>query len=187
MATVSFPWPSPKVIDTLVENSSGYFIYASTVIKFIDDGDFRPTERLQVIMGTKKPDFGSPFAPLDQLYTQILSVVPARPHLFTILTVIAAKFELEVEHIEQLLELQQDDVQLILRGLHSLLAVPQNRKMRITVHHASFLDFLGDPTRSQIFYVGSLQRRMTLACHIIKAFSYTHDDPVLNRCGHVVW
>jgi hypothetical protein len=67
MATVSFPWPSPKVIDTLVENSSGYFIYASTVIKFIDDGDFRPTERLQVIMGTKKPDFGSPFAPLDQL------------------------------------------------------------------------------------------------------------------------
>ncbi|KAJ7489261.1 hypothetical protein FB451DRAFT_685714 [Mycena latifolia] len=41
MAMIAIPWPSPKVIEHLVEKSSGYFIYASTVIKFIDDRNFR--------------------------------------------------------------------------------------------------------------------------------------------------
>ncbi|KAJ7809885.1 hypothetical protein B0H14DRAFT_2193266, partial [Mycena olivaceomarginata] len=36
MASVSTPWPSPEIVDKLVEKSSGYFIYASTVVKFID-------------------------------------------------------------------------------------------------------------------------------------------------------
>ncbi|KAF9058432.1 hypothetical protein BDP27DRAFT_1507883, partial [Rhodocollybia butyracea] len=30
MSTIPLPWPVPKVLDTLVEKSSGYFIYAST-------------------------------------------------------------------------------------------------------------------------------------------------------------
>ncbi|KAJ7899396.1 hypothetical protein B0H13DRAFT_1482793, partial [Mycena leptocephala] len=36
MAMVSHPWPSVEIINNLVHKSSGYFIYASTVIKFID-------------------------------------------------------------------------------------------------------------------------------------------------------
>ncbi|KAJ7248346.1 hypothetical protein C8J57DRAFT_1672813 [Mycena rebaudengoi] len=35
MAGVSRPWPSPDVIKYLVDESSGYFIYAATVIKFV--------------------------------------------------------------------------------------------------------------------------------------------------------
>ncbi|KAJ7818100.1 hypothetical protein B0H14DRAFT_3740695 [Mycena olivaceomarginata] len=53
--------------ETIVRKSSGYFIYATTIIKSIDDKDFRPTERLEVIMGMKGPDFGVPFAALDQV------------------------------------------------------------------------------------------------------------------------
>ncbi|KAJ7852761.1 hypothetical protein B0H13DRAFT_1484916, partial [Mycena leptocephala] len=34
MADVPIPWPSAAVLDYLVEKSSGYFIYAATVIKF---------------------------------------------------------------------------------------------------------------------------------------------------------
>ncbi|KAF7335044.1 NACHT domain-containing protein [Mycena venus] len=78
MAAVPRPWPPAEVIHELVEKSSGYFIYASTVIKFIDDKDFRPTERLQVIMGIAgpEPESQSPFGALDQLYTQILVNFP---------------------------------------------------------------------------------------------------------------
>ncbi|KAJ7243987.1 hypothetical protein C8J57DRAFT_1083325, partial [Mycena rebaudengoi] len=43
MAGVWSPWPSPEVIKYLVEKSSGYFIYAATVIKFVDDRNFRAT------------------------------------------------------------------------------------------------------------------------------------------------
>ncbi|KAJ7686144.1 hypothetical protein B0H14DRAFT_909321, partial [Mycena olivaceomarginata] len=37
MKAVPRPWPAAEVVDKLVKKSSGYFIYASTVIKFRDD------------------------------------------------------------------------------------------------------------------------------------------------------
>ncbi|KAJ6598338.1 hypothetical protein DFH09DRAFT_1131551 [Mycena vulgaris] len=203
MVDVASPWPSPEVIEHLVEKSSGYFIYASTVIKFIDDKYFRPTDRLDIIMGMADPDAeagsGSPFGALDQLYTQILSDVPARILLLRILPVIAAGLHsrLGAPHIEQLLELRPGSVRLALRGLHSVASLPEDSDKgdfsieffsRITVHHASFLDFLCHPTRSGIFYVAGVQHRTELARKILKAYTHTHTDPSLNRnSGHVAW
>ncbi|KAJ7910302.1 hypothetical protein B0H13DRAFT_1615852, partial [Mycena leptocephala] len=124
MASVVSPWPSWRILNNLVEKSSGYFIYASTVIKFIDDKDFRPTERLEIVMGITESDFGSPFSALDKLYIEILAAVPARPQLPRILSVIAAKLNLTTRHIDQLLGLNSGDVRLTLRGLHSVINVP---------------------------------------------------------------
>ncbi|KAJ7678082.1 hypothetical protein DFH06DRAFT_565811 [Mycena polygramma] len=183
MAMVPGPWPSASIIEKLTDNSSGYFVYAATVVRFIDDRDFRPTERLDVIMGIRGVASEAPFAALDDLYIQILSSVPASKHsqLLEILTVIAAKFNLSGLHIEQLLELQPGDVGLILRQLHSILNV-QHAHMRITVHHASFLDFLDDSTRSGAFHIGDFQR-MNLASHILKAFSLDVDP----SADHIAW
>ncbi|KAJ6570490.1 hypothetical protein DFH09DRAFT_1464209, partial [Mycena vulgaris] len=50
MASVPSPWPPWHVIEKLVDTSSGYFIYAATIIKFIDDRDFRPTQRWKAVM-----------------------------------------------------------------------------------------------------------------------------------------
>ncbi|KAJ7925720.1 hypothetical protein B0H13DRAFT_1600253, partial [Mycena leptocephala] len=190
MAIVPCPWPSPEIIDNLVNKSSGYFIYASTVIKFIDDKDFRPTERLKVIMGTKEPDFGSPFVALDGLYTQILSQVHARPQLLKILTIIV-DFSFKPGDIEQLLELEPGDVQLTLRGLHSVIRileeVEQDDAYIIFFHHASFRDFLKDPRRAGIFYIGSCPHRTDLSRHILKAWTYMHDHPSSSRKSHVSW
>ncbi|KAJ6523809.1 P-loop containing nucleoside triphosphate hydrolase protein, partial [Mycena capillaripes] len=36
MATVLSPWPTAEVLERLVSKSSGYFIYASTVIKYVE-------------------------------------------------------------------------------------------------------------------------------------------------------
>jgi hypothetical protein len=188
MAVVPFPWPPAEVIYKLVSKSSGYFIYASTVIKFIDDKDFRPTERLQVIMGITEleHEFESPFSALDQLYTQILANVrqALRPRLLRVLTVLATKWDLEVPHIEQLLDLKPGDVQLALRGVHSIVQIDE-RLQRATAHHASFLDFLDNPTRSGMFHVGSSQQCTDLAYYILKAFSYKYDDPFITRTGPV--
>ncbi|KAJ7918026.1 hypothetical protein B0H13DRAFT_1710088 [Mycena leptocephala] len=191
MARVPHPWPTPETINNLVNNSSGYFIYASTVIKFIDDKNFRPTERLAVITGITEPLSESPFASLDQLYTQILSQVHARPQLLKILMVIASKLFLSprLAQIEQLLELEDGEVRLALRGLHSLIAGLEGDNsdypLGLNFHHASFRDFLQDPGRAGIFYVGSSSQRTDLSHHILKAFSYKYQDPVQNRCGHV--
>ncbi|KAJ6499823.1 hypothetical protein DFH09DRAFT_1102896 [Mycena vulgaris] len=187
MAMVPEPWPSLETIDDLVQISSGHFIYASMVIKFIDDKDFRPTERLEVIMGIKEPDVESPFAALDQLYTQILSKVHARPQLLKILAAISVPLFLSPSDMEQLLELEPGDVLLALRGLHSVIGFYRFSEpdSQLVVHHASFCDFLRDPARAGRFYVGGCLQRTDLSRHILKSFLYKHDDPALNRRGHV--
>lgn len=137
-------------------------------------------------MGIVEPDSNSPFSALDQLYTQILVNVSQSiwPQLLPILTVFAKTWNLKVPRIEQLLELKTGDVQLALCGVHSIVKIDEQLQ-HMTVYHASFLDFLDNPTRSGMFYVGGSQQRTDLACHILKAFSYKYDDPFINVTGPV--
>lgn len=65
---LSFPhdWPGSSVIDLLVSKSSGQFIYASTVVKYINIPDDNPMERLAIVRGLKRcPDNEYPFSELD--------------------------------------------------------------------------------------------------------------------------
>ncbi|KAJ7799787.1 hypothetical protein B0H13DRAFT_1471315, partial [Mycena leptocephala] len=156
MGNIPIPWPSATHLDTLVERSSGDFIYAATVIKFIDDGDFRPTERLLTILQNVTTDSSDPsnrpFEALDQLYLYILRSSPARSRFLPISCVILqVRLTLSLADIEQLVELNAGDVGLALRRLHSVLQVPSVDSRNISVYHASFLDFQGDPNRSDEF------------------------------------
>ncbi|KAJ6491050.1 hypothetical protein C8R45DRAFT_825970 [Mycena sanguinolenta] len=182
MQQIPTPWPSPQILAALVQNSSGYFIYASTVIKFIDDEYSRPSTQLDIIRNLVPHDSESPFEALDKLYLQILSKVPVRfhPGLCDILCAVINYPGLGAEAIDELLGLEVGDAQLILRPLHSVLKFSTEHG-QIYVHHASFRDFLNNQERSSIFYVGSLQHRAKLARLILKALSYKHDDLEQNR------
>jgi hypothetical protein len=68
--------PSDTDIDHLVSKASGQFIYASTVIKFIDDDDYSPSEQLDIVLNLRPACLPSPYAQLDQLYIQIFSQQP---------------------------------------------------------------------------------------------------------------
>ncbi|KAJ7930442.1 hypothetical protein B0H13DRAFT_2533877, partial [Mycena leptocephala] len=153
MGSVQTTWPSADHLNTLVQKSSGYSVFASTAIRFIDDKYSRPTERLALALGLTSTDSEVPFEALDQLYTQILSGVPIRFHskLLDILQcVIVSKRSRNPLQIDRLLELPSGETQLILRGLHSVLRIKNTDG--ISVHHASFLDFLQDPQRSLGFH-----------------------------------
>ncbi|KAJ6456314.1 hypothetical protein DFH09DRAFT_962087, partial [Mycena vulgaris] len=149
----------------LVERSSGYFIYAATVIKFVDNEYSSPAKQLDIVVQNSIHDSESPFATLDQLYIQILSrvLVQSRATLSDILCVITHYLQkVTVRDIDALLGLELGTVELIIRPLHSVLDVPTPPNPNTTpwrylleVHHASFLDFLKDETRSSGFYVGS--------------------------------
>ncbi|KAJ7827630.1 hypothetical protein B0H14DRAFT_2516883 [Mycena olivaceomarginata] len=168
MEGVPIPWPSTEILERLVYKSSGYFIYASTVVKFVDDKKFHPIDRLAAVVSLSHTPSEAPFAPLDQLYIQILSGVPPRFHLalgnllqsYTLLEKMRSP-----KKIEGLLELQPGVVYLILRGLRSVIEVSDDT---ISVYHASFLDFLQDPQRSSHFHLG-LENRMNITRAVIKA------------------
>jgi hypothetical protein len=167
-----------------VEKSSGYFIYATTVVKFVDDKNFRPTERLECICHESSVE--SPFGALDRLYSQILLAAPAQSRLTRILGALRFwNFRLTPCGVEELLGLTPSEVRLALRFLHSLLDCPQDGNAEIQTHHASFQDFLGDPQRAGIFYFGDLQHQVDLSRRTLEALSYNYGDISINRTGPV--
>jgi hypothetical protein len=66
-------WPSDEEVEQLVQKSSGQFIYASTVIKFIDSHRHWPPDQLYIIFGILPCGKTTLFAEMDALYSHILS------------------------------------------------------------------------------------------------------------------
>ncbi|KAJ7916105.1 hypothetical protein B0H13DRAFT_1520955, partial [Mycena leptocephala] len=151
MGSIPHPWPWPNVLQNLVWNSSGHFIYASTIIKFVDDKNYRPTARLAAVEDNNRNGSDSAFNALDQLYMNILATAPRRSEVIPILCAIT-NFDLHPDMLDRLLGLEPGDSRLILRGLHSVLKVPPGVDHYISTHHASCLDFLDSQGRSRNFY-----------------------------------
>ena len=117
MSRVEQPWPSEGTIDLLVQRSSGQFIYAATVLKFVGADFCSPTKQLALVL---KPDLTA-FSDLDQLYTQILSVYPSAVNIVEVLGIIIASDENSPEVIEDILGLEEGELKPVLRGLSSLM------------------------------------------------------------------
>ena len=72
-------WPDQKAINSLVERSSGHFIYVSTVIRYIQFPKHRPDDRLEVILRLRSSSEGDhPYTQLDALYGLIFGCVESR-------------------------------------------------------------------------------------------------------------
>ena len=176
LSHVRQPWPEEGIIDLLVQRSSGQFIYATTVLKFIGADFCSPTELLALVL---KPD-ATAFSDLDQLYTQILSVYPSTVNIAHILGIISASHGELAEAIEDIFGLQGGRLKLVLRGLLSLMKDENGKgyKKYIIPHfaHASFSDYLNDPSRSGIFHVNRqeyekqvITRSFTLIVQLIRS------------------
>ncbi|KAF9531166.1 hypothetical protein CPB83DRAFT_849465 [Crepidotus variabilis] len=154
-------WPSQEAIETLVIKSSTQFIFASTVMNYIEHPRHNPITRLERIRGIEFiPRQDKPFAELDSLYHIILDTVNEydRRDVMLILTLIylAGKGEfpyLELtaspEFLEDFLGKKQGDVPRLLDPLVSILMLPDSPKGIITMLHASFFDYFSDPVRSE--------------------------------------
>ena len=141
MSNVPKPWPSYSVLDDLVDKASGQFIYPATVLKFVGDPNYRPTDRLDII--TSMPVISptaltqKPLATLDQLYSQILSMSSDKPRTLEIISVLIAmqasisdlRGEHRIFHVvllriaEKLLGLEPGDGPQALRMIHSLVHI----------------------------------------------------------------
>jgi len=172
MEFVPRPWPSMGILNRLVFQSEGYFIYASTVIKFVDEEKFSPVERLAQILKTSNstvPPESAPFAELDKLYLQILSSCPTSnlPILKHILGFVVNHWGVDMFVIEALLRLPPGKVKLMLRGLRSLVSFENGKfpgDVWIRLNHASFGDFLHDQERSKDYYVDPEEEMSTWFC-----------------------
>ena len=65
-------WPSPSDIRILCKKAAGFFIYASTVVKFVASEADPPPERLSLITSLPQSTTEEGKSGVDQLYIQIL-------------------------------------------------------------------------------------------------------------------
>ncbi|KAL0062731.1 hypothetical protein AAF712_010426 [Marasmius tenuissimus] len=159
------PWPSERDLEILVERACGQFVYAATVIRFIKLAYEHPIVQLRIIIERTRPRQGtSPYQQLDVLYDLILSVHPNREEL---LSVLAAVLVLpgnvrSSACIELVLGLPEGQVELTLRGMHSVMDI-HGRGDEIRVHHTSFTDYLADQTRSLDFHINKKKQKRPIA------------------------
>ncbi len=158
-------WPTTETINDLVKRSSGQFIYAATVKKYIESNRHDPASRLTTIISLARDHGNSPYADLDALYKHILMHLADEGCRHLVLQVffvlLHQPFQLsnhesdeEYDHISllhHLFNVPKNDILLALSDLSSILTV--NPHGRIRLLHASFPDFLFDESRSGSFYL----------------------------------
>ena len=170
-------WPNPQDIDTLCKKAAGFFIYASTAVKFIASEYHPPDERLALIISLPQNTSYEGKAGIDLLYTQVLEQAFHMvdqgfcSHLRSVLGAVLLIFHpLSIKTLSDLLGNcgTPSKIYSTLRAFHSLLLIPDGSEDPIRIFHKSFPDFLTDPGRctDQKFFIDSPvhHREIVLAC-----------------------
>ena len=170
-------WPGPPTIDILRKKAAGFFIYASTVIKFVSSPSHPPDERLALIVSLPQDTSHEGKLGIDLLYTQVLEqafhdVDPhdhkLYSHLKSVVGAVLLTFNpLSINTLSDLLRHcgTPSRISTSLRTLHSVLLVPDSTEDPVQLFHKSFPDFLTDPercTNNQIFIDPSTHHRQIL-------------------------
>ncbi|KAF8811237.1 hypothetical protein BYT27DRAFT_7090211 [Phlegmacium glaucopus] len=189
-------WPITEDINQLVRKSSGQFIYAATVVKFVRSPRRRPGEQFNIILGINATGNDTPFAELDALYCHIFSMVEDIPKALEILSFLFLIKYLRDEDssarlIETILSYAPGDLQLILIDLHSVLDVPdmEDDYGAPRALHASLEDFFMDPARSGDLFIDRGKAHAQIARHFLQ-FIRDYDSRDTNHhydCGFTVF
>ena len=152
-------WPSSSDIDILCKKAAGFFIYASTVVKFVASEINPPAERLSLITSLPQSTVEEGKSGVDRLYTKILQqafggvCVDNDQECLRFRTVVGTVLlifnPLSIRSLSELLEYSTQHIHSTMRSLHSLLLVPESTEDPICIFHKSFPDFLMDPDRCE--------------------------------------
>ena len=207
MPDIRSPWPLADHIRALVWRASGQFIYAATVIKFVDSNTgFRtPEEKLNIILkpGPMQP---SAFSELDRLYTQILSLYPDSEVLVHTLGVILVLENVSIDTyhgervhspatIAAITGLGEAKLHLVLRALQSITEIltepvfddaddnePNGSNIQwVKLSHRSFYDFLTDMARSGPYFIDKSLVGGQVFCRILELAMISIKE--LKQCG----
>jgi hypothetical protein len=174
-------WPGQNVIEDLANKSSGQFVYAATIIKFVGDEYENASSQLDIILGLEPSDGKSPFADLDALYMEILQRQRHQDFLKDFLAALIGRTSsggFSGRDDALLLKTDEKGLHRKLRGMHSLLKIELGSD--IDVHHLSFLEFLLDPLRSGQYHTSKHSGRKRLLELIVAAVT-RHASKVINE------
>jgi len=187
-------WPTSEDIGRLVRKSSGQFIFASTVAKYINSHRHWPPDRLKIIFGQSNPSQETPFAELDGLYHLILSSVADTEKLQDLLMLLVLQLfsqcllpwlKQTTTLIEKFLFYRPGEIDMILTDLHSIIYIPPpgDESGELRFFHASLPDFLLDRSRAVDLFLDQGTAYAKLTGLALKHINDITESPMKNnRC-----
>jgi cob(I)alamin adenosyltransferase len=193
-------WPGTEIIERLVQNASGLFIWAATACHFIRQGKRFAAKRLDEISAHSSTAINAPEKHLNKIYITVLRhcispdytdeeaeelVSMLKSVLGSIATLLSP---LSTRSLSKLLDKLQDDLFQTLDDLHAILDIPEISSHPLRLHHPSFRDFLFEQTRCEEFWVDQKQAHQVLADCCIRLMSATLRQDILgvNHPGTLV-
>ena len=184
---LSDPWPCDKSLTALTRKSSGLFIFASTLARFIESEHHEPNERLQLIITPSDSTIHEGRTGIDPLYAHVLmqafsDVKDAMVfvNLRRVLGAVILAFNpLSRAQVAKILNVSTSVITTTLRHLHSVLLIPNEGSKEIKVFHKSFPDFLQDPSRCSDtkFFISSPAHHGDMALGCLELLKGLRPDP----------
>ena len=181
------PWPHDDDVATLTKNSSGLFIFASTLVRFIESEHRGPGENLQLVIPPLDSAIQEGRARIDPLYTQVLThafqdvrETIAFEDLRRVLGAVILAFNpLSQVQIANILNIDASLIATTLLHLHSVLLVPTENSKEIRIFHKSFPDFLQDRDRcsNSNFLIDSPLHHADMALGCLKLLKKLKPNP----------
>jgi hypothetical protein len=194
-------WPEESIIERLVQNSGGLFIWAATACRFIQQdrqlAEMRLSSLIQGGNGMLPPE-----RKLDEIYTTVLTnsvrgeyddkETQVLRELFRQIVgpIVTLLDQLSITSLAELLGKDIDTLRRTLSNLHSVLDVSEVESNTIRLLHPSFRDFLLDQERclNPHFYIDEklVHREMYQTCLKVMSKHLRRDICNLRRPGSLV-
>jgi WD40 repeat protein len=148
-------WPPEHDIATLTARTKHLFIYAATVLRYVENTHYHPPARLAELLGQNDVVTDNPYAIVDMVYQQVFvnaTQTSGRDSGFlccrlrkVVGTVIMVREPLSVGVLASLCQLSDGEFAAVLGRLSSVMLVEARTPVRI--FHQSFPDYATDPQR----------------------------------------
>ncbi|KAB5593570.1 hypothetical protein CTheo_2959 [Ceratobasidium theobromae] len=170
---LSFMSPTHQQIEQLVERSGNLFIYAATLVRYIQPTTFSvdPQERLSFVFAMT-PQFVDQYAEVDSLYTVVLECALGEKRLnlrevedmqLVLRTVLCVQEPVSVDTLATLAGIDTPRRALsALQPLRSVIYFSEDSETVSTLH-ASFPDFMFNQARSRLYFCDRAKHNQLLA------------------------
>ena len=170
-------WPLRDELNILLERSDRLFIYAATAIRYIGAPDIDCRKRLTHV--TRLTPARMQTGVIDSLYNDIMQqafhsglepdeVTPRREALSAAVFLLVP---LCMDGIALLLSMDSFQTRVALSPFRSVIHVPTSDTSPVSIFHASFRDFIVDPSRCEKFSLNSSEGHRVLTIHCLRCLN----------------
>ncbi|KXN83159.1 hypothetical protein AN958_01772, partial [Leucoagaricus sp. SymC.cos] len=178
-------WPTEGDLHDVVDLSSGLWAYSHALTLFIDDPDsLGPKDQLRIVLSLArkiKQSGGTrhPLAALDLFYSElVLKRLPPKKLHASRTMLLATRLGVFGNHrsipelvlVANFLGYSKDQLRNLCQSLHSVVSYDEET-ISLEFYHASFMDFLGDPARSNDLCIWSEFNIVTLFDRALQSLS----------------